>query len=291
MPGVSTKSVFDYIYNGEIAFSSKEYELFRRESKSLLVTPLKVMALLIAISGLFAMVFEVRYFSQYSFQVYVTRLLATLISFAILVIMYTKFGRERPILLVHILLALIIVSSGYMILLMPKTLVVNAQIVGLMIFTSALFLSWDVKNQIIVAIYYNIVFAGAILLNDHSIYFLPNMYESVIFVLFLSVISVVGSAVNFKLRMQIAEGSYLIELSEKKFHSIFENSSAGMFQSNLEGKFLTVNPVMVRILGYENKEELLRADITKDIYRYPWEREKLLEELKEKGSVTNYVLT
>ncbi len=291
MSGVSTKSVFDYIYNGEIAFSSKEYEFYRKESKSLLVTPLKVMALLIAISGLFAMVFEVRYFSQYSFQVYVTRLLATLISFSVLVIMYTKFGRERPILLVHILLAVIIISSGYMILLMPTTLVVNAQIVGLMIFTSALFLSWDVKNQIIVAIYYNIVFASAILLNDHTIYFLPNMYESVIFVLFLSVISVVGSAVNFKLRMQLAEGSYLIELSEKKFHSIFENSSSGMFQSSLEGKFLTVNPVMVKILGYESKEDLLNVDITKDIYRYGWEREKLLEELKEKGSVYNYVLT
>ncbi len=291
MSGVSTKSVFDYIYNGEIAFSTKEYEFFRKESKSLLVAPLKVMALLIAISGLFAMVFEVRYFSQYSFQVYVTRLLATLIAFGILVIMYTKAGRERPILLVHILLAVIIISSGYMILLMPKTLVVNAQIVGLMIFTSALFLSWDVKNQIIVAIYYNIVFAGAILLNDHSIYFLPNMYESVIFVLFLSVISVVGSAVNFKLRMQLAERSYMIELSEKKFHSIFENSSSGMFQSNLEGKFLTVNPIMVKILGYENKQELLNTDITKDIYRYGWERDKLLEELKEKGSVNNYILT
>ena len=88
---------------------------------------------------------------------------------------YSKHGEKKPVLMVHLLLLVIIISSGYMIYLIPKTIIVNSHIVGLVIFTSALFLSWEVKNQIIVAIYYNIVFAAAILLNDESIYFLPNM--------------------------------------------------------------------------------------------------------------------
>ena len=71
------------------------------------------MALLIAVSGLFAMVFEVRYFSQYSLEVYITRLLATLIAFLVLVVMYTKIGRDKPVLFVHVLLIIIIFSSGY----------------------------------------------------------------------------------------------------------------------------------------------------------------------------------
>ena len=66
MNSISNKSVFDFIYDGSVSFSKKEYEHFRRESQFLLVTPTKVIALLIAISGLFAMVFEVRYFSQFS---------------------------------------------------------------------------------------------------------------------------------------------------------------------------------------------------------------------------------
>jgi PAS domain S-box-containing protein len=205
--------------------------------------------------------------------------------------MYSKFGREKPIVLVHALLAVIIISSGYMILLIPSTLVVNTQIVGLMIFTSALFLSWDVKNQIIVAIYYNAVFATAILINDRSVYFLPHMYEMVIFVMFLSIISVIGSAVNFKLRMQLAERSFLVELSGQKFHSIFENSAEGMFQSSLDGKFLTVNPALVRILGYDNQEELLTIDIAETLYKDVGEREKLIEKVKKDGSVDNYRLT
>ena len=175
MPSIANKTVIDYIYNNDLPFKGEKNEYIKRETLDVLITPLKVMALLIAISGLFAMVFEVRYFSQFSFQVYLTRLVATLSAFVILVFLYTESGTRRPVLMVHLLLLVIIISSGYMIYLIPKTLIVNSHIVGLMIFTSALFLSWEVKNQIIVAIYYNIVFAAAILLNGEAIYFLPNM--------------------------------------------------------------------------------------------------------------------
>lgn len=291
MENFSGKSVIDYIYKNRFPFNGKEFEYLRRETQEYLMTPLKVMALLIAVSGLFAMIFEVRYFSEFSIEVYLTRLSATLAAFIILVFLYTPVGMKKPVLLVHLLLVTIIVSSGYMIYLMPSTLVVNAQIVGLMIFTSALFLSWEVKNQIIVAIYYNMVFASAILLNDKSIYFLPNMYESVIFVLFLSIISVIGSAVNFRLRLKVAEKSYRVEQSERKFRSIFNNSYEGIFQSTPEGKFITVNPTLVKILGYSSKEELLGVNIETDLYKYADQREKLLDELHKKGSVQNYQIT
>jgi PAS domain S-box-containing protein len=236
------------------------------------------------------MVFEVRYFSQFSFHVYTTRLVATVTAFIILVLLYTETGMKRPVLMVHLLLLVIIISSGYMIFLMPKTLIVNSHIVGLMIFTSALFLSWEVKNQIVVAIYYNIVFASAILLNDGSIYFLPNMYESVLFVLFLSLISVVGSAVNFKLRMQLAENSFRVNLSEKKFRSIFDNSLEGIFQSSPEGRFLTVNAAFAQILGY-SIEELLKLNIAHDVYKNEADRGALIAELSIKKEVTDYQLT
>ncbi len=291
MSNKNNKTVVDFIYNEQIPLESNEYQHLLTQSKELLVTPLKVMALLIAISGLFAMVFEVQYFTQYSVKVYITRLLATLIAFTVLILMNTKIGREKPIWFVHILLIVIIASSGYMIYLIPKTIIVNAQIVGLMIFTSALFLSWDVKNQIIVAIYYNLVFAAAILLNDKSIYFLPNMYESVIFVLFLSIVSVIGSAVNYSLRMQLAEKSYRVKLSENKYRSIFDNSAEGIFQTSIDGKFLTVNSALIKILGYENKDEMMKLNIEFDIYKYAGERAKIIKELQEKGEIKNKQLT
>src|ERR687890_1218030 len=47
--------------------------------------------------------------------------------------------------------------------------------------------------------------------------------------------------------------------AEKKYRSIFENAVEGIFQSTVDGRFLTANPAMARMLGYESPEELLGA--------------------------------
>ncbi|MFN3694706.1 MAG: PAS domain-containing protein, partial [Ignavibacterium sp.] len=182
---------------------------------------------------------------------------ATLIAFLILVFTNSKNSEKYSTALVHILLLTIIISSAVMIFMMPKTIVVNSQIVGLVIFTSALFLSWEVVNQIIAAIYYNLVFAAAILLNDQKIYILPNTLESLAFVLFMSLLSILGSAINFKLRLQIAEKSIETEKSELKFKSIFNNALIGIYQTTVDGKIITANDAMARILGYEKSEEVI----------------------------------
>jgi PAS domain S-box-containing protein len=280
----------DYIYSDNEPPEEKRNEYYKDISDDLLFRSLKVIALLISISGLFAMMFEVRHFSRESFSVYLTRLSATLVAFIILVVLQFSKKRLNPVLLVHVLLISIIVSSGYMIYLLPNTLVVNSNIVGLMIFTTALFLSWEIKNQIIVSIYYNIVFAAAILLNKGEIYSLPNMFESVLFVLFLSVVSVVGSSINFKLRSEVAEQTLKVKLSQKKYEAIFNNSPEGIFQSTPEGHVLTANNSFARILGYDTVEELKTVNIPADIFKNPGDRDLLHERLKKYGSVKDYRL-
>jgi PAS domain S-box-containing protein len=236
------------------------------------------------------MLFEVRYHDQYAVEVYITRLSATLVAFLIFVMMFTKLAAKASIVFVHILLLTIIISSGVMILLLPATLVFNSHIVGLMIFTSAMFLNWEVKNQILVAIYYNIVFAVAILFNDQRIYFLPNMFESVMFVLFLSLISVIGSAINFRLRLQLAEKTFSIEQSEKKFRLIFNNISEGIFQVSTDGNFLTINPAFARMLGYSHIPDLMKKNM-KLIVTNLVERDRLVNILNERGQASDFRLT
>lgn len=282
-------TLIDFILNDNHPINYERYMQIKEETGKYLVTPLKVIALMVAISGIFAMIFEVRHHAEFAFQIYLVRLLATLVAFIILVFLNTKNATKHSILLVHVLLLTIISSSAFMILLIPSSLIVNSQIVGLMIFTSAMFLNWEIKNQILVAIYYNIVFAVAILFNDQKIYFLPNMFESLIFVLFLSLLSVLGSAINFRMRLQIAENAFRTELSEKKYRAIFDNSIDGIYQSTHEGKFLTVNNALVKMLGYEFPEELMETNINQ-YYKIPEEREKLLSEIKRNGSIENHLL-
>jgi len=46
--------------------------------------------------------------------------------------------------------------------------------------------------------------------------------------------------------------------AEKKYRSIVENAAGGIFQLTPEGLYLSANPAMARILGYDTPEQLLR---------------------------------
>ena len=47
-----------------------------------------------------------------------------------------------------------------------------------------------------------------------------------------------------------------LRLAEENYRSIFENALEGIFQSSPDGRFIQVNPSMVKILGYNSQEEL-----------------------------------
>ena len=90
-------TIIDFIYNSKVPFSSKIYQQVKEQSGKFILPPLKIMALLIAVCGLFAMIFEVRYFSEHSIEVYITRLTATLVAFLVLIALYTNYGMRNPI--------------------------------------------------------------------------------------------------------------------------------------------------------------------------------------------------
>lgn len=256
-----------------------------------MVKPLRFTALITAIAGIFALVFEVKYLSEFALQVYTARLLATTLAFTIAVLSYFEFGKRYAILFIHVLLLTIILSFGFIIYTIPSTLVLNSQITALLIFTIALFLVWDVKHQIIVAIYYNVVFAGSILLNENNIYLIPNIFQTVLFVAFLTVMSVIAAYANYKLKLESISKSILLEDSEKKFRGIFENSTDGIFQTSLEGNFITVNPALVKILGYESEKDLLGISMETEHIKTEEEKERFNKLLGMQGKVENFRLT
>jgi PAS domain S-box-containing protein len=88
------------------------------------------------------------------------------------------------------------------------------------------------------------------------------------------------------IRSQIGE----IKEAEKKYHSIFENAIEGIFQSTAEGKFLSVNPAMVRIFGYNSPEEFLTSitDIQHQMYVNPEERQRFRKNLEKNGFVEKF---
>ena len=58
---------------------------------------------------------------------------------------------------------------------------------------------------------------------------------------------------NLQLQQEIKEK----QQAEEKYRSIFENATEGIFQITTEGRYITANPALARILGYESPEELM----------------------------------
>src|SRR5437899_12857803 len=61
---------------------------------------------------------------------------------------------------------------------------------------------------------------------------------------------------------------------ERRYRELFDNIHEGLFFSTPEGRFVEVNDAFVRMLGYSSAEELLQADILRDVYAEPGQRER-----------------
>jgi PAS domain S-box-containing protein len=55
-------------------------------------------------------------------------------------------------------------------------------------------------------------------------------------------------------------------LFENKYQQLFEKMVDGVYKSSHEGKFIEVNPALVKMLGYDSKEELMAIDIKSQLY-------------------------
>jgi len=74
--------------------------------------------------------------------------------------------------------------------------------------------------------------------------------------------------------------------SEEKFRTLFNRTPDGVYRSTPAGRYLDVNPAMVKMYGYDSPEEMFALDIPRDIYFSPEEREaRLREALQGKMSV------
>ncbi|MBI5826025.1 MAG: PAS domain S-box protein [Chloroflexi bacterium] len=76
-----------------------------------------------------------------------------------------------------------------------------------------------------------------------------------------------------------------LRLAEEKYRVIFENSLEGIFQSRPAGQFITVNPALARMWGYDSPEDLLASvtDIAHQVYFNPETRAEHMQVLKQQG--------
>ena len=81
-----------------------------------------------------------------------------------------------------------------------------------------------------------------------------------------------------------------LRAAEAKYRSIFDNALEGIFQNTPEGVFISANPALARMLGFESPEELIRErnDLAQQSYADPAQRAEFQRLLEEKGVVNNF---
>ncbi|MGB7283025.1 MAG: PAS domain S-box protein, partial [Candidatus Acidiferrum sp.] len=76
--------------------------------------------------------------------------------------------------------------------------------------------------------------------------------------------------------------------AEEKYRTLVSSVQEGVFISTPQGRFLDFNDAMMRMTGYETREELLGADIPGAMYTNPADRERLKKLLQEHGTVADF---
>ncbi|MGA2122704.1 MAG: PAS domain S-box protein [Methanoregula sp.] len=82
-----------------------------------------------------------------------------------------------------------------------------------------------------------------------------------------------------------------VRLTEEKYRYLFESIRHGVYVSSKEGKFTDCNRAMVEMLGYENKEQILALDLTRDVYENPEDRRNFQRIIEKEGYVKEYEVT
>jgi PAS domain S-box-containing protein len=76
--------------------------------------------------------------------------------------------------------------------------------------------------------------------------------------------------------------------AERRYRELFDSIQEGLFFATPEGQFLDVNDALVRMLGYDSAEELLRADVSAHLYPTPAAKERLANAIAKRGALRNY---
>jgi two-component system NtrC family sensor kinase len=75
--------------------------------------------------------------------------------------------------------------------------------------------------------------------------------------------------------------------AEEKYRTLVSNVQEGVFISNTQGRFLDFNDALMRILGFEDRHELLNAEIPA-MFVNAADRERLKKLLQDHGSVADF---
>ncbi|MGH9633962.1 MAG: PAS domain S-box protein [Candidatus Angelobacter sp.] len=79
--------------------------------------------------------------------------------------------------------------------------------------------------------------------------------------------------------------------AEQRYRELFDNVQEGVFFASPEGHFIEVNDALVRMLGYQTREEVLKLDLQSQVYVSAEQRDEITRQLHHQGAIRNFEVT
>ena len=98
-----------------------------------------------------------------------------------------------------------------------------------------------------------------------------------------------GRAINNAIQRKKLEN--VLRESESRYLRLFEDSLDTIFECDIDGNILNINPAGVQMFGYNSFKEMCRLNVFKHLYFNPADKDKYFRTLKKYGKVTNYQQT
>ena len=76
--------------------------------------------------------------------------------------------------------------------------------------------------------------------------------------------------------------------AERRYRELFDNIQEGLFFATPDGRFLEVNNALVRMLGYAGREELLEADLARQVFVHAEDWRRFSDTIERSGILRNY---
>lgn len=131
---------------------------------------------------------------------------------------------------------------------------------------------------------------SSIIINQPSSFYSvnKNLFNSIIAITVLLTVFSVTLVLNIRRRL-IAEKS-LCE-SVEQYSTLVNNLNVGVFRSSgiPDGCFIQINPAMMKIFGYDDRDEFLKIPV-RDLYQTPSGRDRFLNEILELKTVNSMEL-
>ncbi len=99
--------------------------------------------------------------------------------------------------------------------------------------------------------------------------------------------AIINSVNKFEYLKHKLDSEKALRESEERFRVLYDESVAGLYRTNMQGEILMANKALIKLLGFQNFEELASRNLNETGYSPCYQRNTFIDQMENDGEVKN----